>query len=210
MEALLAWVAEIPLGVVYLLTFLTAVAEGLLPVVPGDVVAALLAFIAARSGGTLALTAALVTVGSVSGALGMWWLGRRYGAAWLAAQVDRLGFHRTGGGMEAAEARVEAAYRRFGWTALFASRLVPGIRAVAPAAAGALRIPFWEVAALFTAASAIWYGLIVWVAFQVGSDWASVRLRLEGILRDVGGVAALAFLALGLAFWFWRRRRRRA
>jgi len=45
-EALLAWVAEIPLGVVYLLTFLTAVAEGLLPVVPGDVVAALLAFIA--------------------------------------------------------------------------------------------------------------------------------------------------------------------
>lgn len=208
METVLAWVSGIPLGVVYLLIFLTAVAEGLIPVVPGDVVAALLAFIAARSGGMLALTATLVTIGSVSGALLMWWLGRRYGAAWLAAQVDRLGFHRTGSGMEAAEARVEAAYRRFGWSALFASRLVPGIRAVAPAAAGALRIPFWEVALLFTAASSIWYGLIVWVAFRVGNDWATVRARLELVLRDVGSVAAILFVCLGAAFWRWRRRRR--
>lgn len=207
METVLAWVSGIPLGVVYLLIFLTAVAEGLIPVVPGDVVAALLAFIAARSGGMLALTATLVTIGSVSGALLMWWLGRRYGAAWLAAQLDRLGFHRTGSGMEAAEARVEAAYRRFGWSALFASRLVPGIRAVAPAAAGALRIPFWEVALLFTAASSIWYGLIVWVAFRVGNDWVTVRARLELILRDVGSVAAILFVCLGVAFWRWRRRR---
>jgi len=207
-ETVLAWVSGIPLGVVYLLIFLTAVAEGLIPLIPGDIVAALLAFIAARSGGTLVLTATLVTVGSVSGALMMWWLGRRYGAAWLAARVDRFGFHRTGSGMEQAEAKVEAAYRRFGWTALFASRLVPGVRAVAPAAAGALRIPFWEVALLFTAASAIWYGLIVWVAFRVGADWATVRARLELVLRDVGGVAALVILLLGVAFWQWRRRRR--
>jgi len=207
-ETVLAWVSGIPLGVVYLLIFLTAVAEGLIPLVPGDIVAALLAFIAARSGGTLVLTATLVTFGSVSGALMMWWLGRRYGAAWLAARVDRLGLHRTGSGMEQAEAKVEAAYRRFGWTALFVSRLVPGVRAVAPAAAGALRIPFWEVALLFTAASAVWYGLIVWVAFQVGTDWATVRARLELVLRDVGGVAALVILLLGVAFWQWRRRRR--
>ncbi|MEY3701012.1 MAG: hypothetical protein RI891_304, partial [Gemmatimonadota bacterium] len=74
--------------------------------------------------------------------------------------------------------------------------------------AGALRIPFWEVALLFTAASAVWYGLIVWVAFQVGTDWATVRARLELVLRDVGGVAALVILLLGVAFWQWRRRRR--
>lgn len=209
MEALLGWVQGIPLGAVYLLVFLTAVAEGLLPVVPGDVVAALLAFIVARSGGAFAVTTLLVTAGSVSGALGMWWLGRRYGAAWLAARIDALGFHRTGGGMEAAEARVEAAYRRFGWVALFASRLVPGIRAVAPAAAGALRVPFWEVTLLFAAASLLWYGLIVWIAFRVGTDWEAVRARMEGVLRDVGGGAALVFLLLGLAFWRWRRRRAR-
>ena len=47
MEALLAWVSGIPLGVVYLLILLTAVAEGLIPLVPGDIVAALLAFIVA-------------------------------------------------------------------------------------------------------------------------------------------------------------------
>ena len=49
METVLAWVSGIPLGIVYLMIFLTAVAEGLIPLVPGDIVAALLAFIAARS-----------------------------------------------------------------------------------------------------------------------------------------------------------------
>lgn len=208
METVLAWVSGIPLELVYLLILSTAVVEGVLPVVPGDVVAALLAFIAARSGGTFAVTAILVTIGSVCGSLLMWWLGRRFGAGWLAVHLERLGFRKTGGGMEAAEARVEAAYRRFGWSALFASRLVPGIRAVAPAAAGALRVPLWEVALLFTAASAIWYGLIVWVAFRVGTDWESVRTRLEVVVRGVGGVAAVGSILLGVAFWRWRRRRR--
>jgi hypothetical protein len=46
------------------------------------------------------------------------------------------------------------------------------------------------------------------VAFRVGTDWATVRARLELVLRDVGGVAALVILLLGVAFWQWRRRRR--
>jgi membrane protein DedA with SNARE-associated domain len=207
-ETVLAWADGIPLGVLYLLIFLSAVAEGLIPVLPGDVIAALLAFIAARSGGALVLTAGLVTIGSVTGALGKWWLGRRFGAAWLSERMEQSGYRRSGSGFWGAEAKVEAAYRRFGWTALFASRLVPGIRAVVPAAAGALRIPFWEVALLFTAASSIWYGSIVWVAFRVGSDWATVQARLELVLRDVGSVAAVLFLLLGIGFWRWRRQRR--
>jgi len=207
MDILLGWLAGIPLEALYGLIFVAGLLEGLLPIVPGDLTAAFLAFLAARSGGALVPTIAMVAVGSVTGALGMWQLGRRFGAVWLAARLERLGFRKTGGGMADAEHRVEAAYRRFGWAALFVSRLVPGVRAVVPVAAGALRLPVLEVIGIFTLASALWYGVIVWVAFRLGSDWSAVRARMEVVLRDVGlGATILALGLAGLAWRWWRRR----
>ena len=207
MDLLLGWLAGIPLEALYGLIFVAALLEGLLPVVPGDLTAAFLAFLAARSGGALIPTIVMVAVGSVTGALGMWQLGRRFGAAWLATRLERLGFRKTGGGMEDAEHRVEAAYRRFGWAALFVSRLVPGVRAVVPIAAGALRLPVLEVIGIFTLASALWYGVIVWVSFRLGSDWSAVRARMEDVLRDVGLGATIAALVLAVLAWRWWRRR---
>jgi len=209
MAALLGWLAGIPLGALYGLIFVAAFIEGVVPVIPGDVTAAFLAFLAARSGGALVPTVGMVTAGSVVGAVAMWQLGRRYGAAWLAARLERVGFRKTGGGMAAAEHRVEEAYRRFGWAALFVSRLVPGVRAVVPVAAGALRIPALEVVAIFSLASALWYGAIVWVAFRLGSDWATVQARLSEVLRDLGlGATGLAAVLAAVGWWWWRRRRR--
>ncbi|MEK0430694.1 MAG: hypothetical protein RL139_498 [Gemmatimonadota bacterium] len=209
MTALLGWLAGIPLGALYGLIFLAAFVEGLVPVVPGDVTAAFLAFLAARSGGALVPTIGVVTAGSVTGAVAKWYLGRRYGAAWLAARLERFGIRTSGGGMEAAEHRVEDAYRRFGWAALFVSRLVPGVRAVVPFAAGALKIPALEVIAIFALASALWYGAIVWVAFRIGTDWATVQARLSEVLRDVGlGATGLAVVLAAVGWWWWRRRRR--
>jgi membrane protein DedA with SNARE-associated domain len=150
----------------------------------------------------------MVTAGSVLGALIMWWIGRRFGADWVAKRIGKLGF---GGGeekIEAAEHRVEDAYQQYGWVALFVSRFLPGIRAVVPAAAGALRVPFWEVSIIFTLASGIWYGLIAWIAFRVGEDWATVREQLERVARDVGLGAIAATLVLVFFGWrLWKRRR---
>ncbi len=208
MDALTGWLSGASLETIYLLIFLASLIEGILPLVPGDVAAALLAFFAARAGGQLAPTIFMVTAGSVLGALVMWWIGRRFGAEWVAHRIGRLGFGNAEEKIEAAEHKVEDAYRQYGWVALFVSRFLPGVRAVVPAAAGALRIPLWEVTAIFTIASGIWYGIISWLAFRVGEDWATVRHQLEVVARDVGLGAVVAALVLALVGWrLWRRHR---
>ena len=112
--------------------------------------------------------------------------------------------------MEAAEHRVEAAYRQYGWVALFVSRFLPGLRAVVPAAAGALKIPFWEVTIIFTIASGVWYGGISWIAFHVGRDWESVRDAVVKVGRNVGIGAILAAMVLIIIGWRLIKRRRTA
>ena len=67
------------------------------------------------------------------------------------------------------------------------SRFLPVVRSVVPAVAGAMRIPFWEVAIIFTVASTIWYGGISWIAFRVGKDWETVRGAVGGFAKALPG-----------------------
>lgn len=204
----MSWLSGVPVGALYGLIFLASLVEGVLPVMPGDVAAALLAFLAARAGGQLVPTIIMVTAGSIAGSLVMWWLGRRFGADWMTHQLGRFGLLRAESQLEKAEHKIEDAYQQYGWVALFVSRFVPGLRAVVPAAAGALRVPFWEVTLIFTVASGIWYGTIAWLAFRVGEDWASVRESIEVVARDVGLGAAAVAAVLGLVGWrLWKKRR---
>lgn len=206
----MGWLGGVPLGALYALIFTASLVEGVLPLMPGDVAAALLAFLAARAGGDLTPTIIAVTAGSVLGALIMWWLGRRYGADYLAKLLHRLGLTKAEHQVEQAEHRVEAAYRQYGWVALFVSRFLPGLRAVVPAAADALRIPLWEVTIIFSLASGIWYGGISWIAFRVGRDWESVRDAVVRVGRDVGLGAVIAALVLVLVGWRLVKQRRAA
>lgn len=122
--------------------FVASYLEGLLPIVPGDLATAFFAFLAARAGGLFPPTLVAVVTGSVGGALTLWYLGIRFGPTRLTHKIEAIGFQKTGEGMEAAEGKVEDAYRKYGWIALLVARMVPGVRAVVPAAAGVLRIPF--------------------------------------------------------------------
>lgn len=211
MSGLVDWLAALPVTVLYLLIAAVSFVEGIVPPVPGDVAAAFLAFIAARAGGDWVPTTIAVVAGSVGGSCVVWWLGRRYGTHWLASQMVRFKLTRSEAAAEATEHKIEDAYARYGWIALFVSRFIPGVRAMAPAAAGALRVPLWETILVLSAASAIWYGAVTWIAFKVGSDWESVRAAIEEFGKDAGlaGTALGVVVAIGLfAWWRWRRRRK--
>ncbi len=210
MGGFLAWLAGVPLAALYGFLFIATFVEGLIPPTPGDVAAAFLAFLVARDGGSLTLTVASVTAGSIGGSFVMWGIGRHFGAAWLTERFHRLGWRKTEQRAEDAERRVESAYRRYGWVALFVSRFVPGVRGVVPAVAGALRLPFWEVFLIFTAASTIWYGVIGWIAFRVGTDWEAVRAAIAAFGQDAGLAALAAALVLVLVLLRLRRRGPRA
>lgn len=200
MGGILDWLESLPVAALYGCLALIAAIENIFPPVPADTVVAFGSFLAARGHGT-ALGAFLATwVGNVSGAMLMYAVGRHFGADWLEARVARRGGSEMTG-------RLRKMYGKSGLAAIFTSRFLPGIRALVPPFAGALRVPPFRAAAMIATASAIWYGTITVVAYNLGENWEKATATLGGYQRTLAiviGVLALVWLAL----WAVRRRRR--
>jgi membrane protein DedA with SNARE-associated domain len=199
MQSLLDWLVTLSPATLYTVLALTAALENIFPPFPSDVVVAFGSFVAAQGPGT-ALGVFLTTwVGNVGGAMLVYTLGRRYGA-------ERLERKLAGKRAASRDARIRAMFRKYGMPAVFVSRFVPGVRALVPAFAGALRLPISLTVIMIACASAIWYGLITLVAFRVGADWP----RLSALIARYSsgaGIIGTAILALGILIWLLVRRR---
>ena len=203
LDAVQAWVNSMPLGVLYALLGLTAFVEGIFPPVPADLVVAFGSFLAARRGAQLELTAGSIVIGSVGGAMVVYAVARRFGAAWLHARLRRAG-------IDNLEQRLEVMYSRYGMTALFVSRFLPGLRAVCPPMAGATRVPPIRTTLVFLVASSIWYGAIAWIAFQVGDDWDRMQASVRQFANRAGSAALALIVVAAIVVAVVVRRRRRA
>lgn len=199
MNALLDWVNALDVNTLYVLLGAVAFIESIFPPAPADVVVAFGAFYAARRGATMGPVVAAIVAGSVLGSLVVYAVARRYGAEWMHANLKRLHLLN-------AEERLEGLYAHYGLAALFVSRFVPGLRAVVSPMAGALRVNVLRYALVIFVASTIWYGLIIWLAFQVGSDWEQVKESLHIVGKRVGITAAILIALLAVLGWeLWRR-----
>lgn len=210
LQPFLSWIEGLGSGGLYVLMAGLAFVEGAAPPIPGDLTIAFLAFLSARAGGLWLATTFAITTGSVLGNSVTWWLGRRFGADWLTHQLGRIGLAKKELEADRAEQRIESAYDQYGWIALFVSRFIPGVRAMTPIAAGAMRVPLWETLGVLYVSSLIWYGVLIWIAMKLGRDWEGVK---AGIARFAQG-AGIGALALGaglavVAWIVWRRRKRR-
>ncbi len=191
-----------PVPALYAALAVVAALENVFPPVPADTVVAFGSFLAARGQGT-ALGVFLTTwAGNITGAMLIYAVGRRYGA-------ERLERRLLGERAAEAESRLRALYGKYGLIALFLSRFLPGVRAIVPPLAGALRVPAVRAAVAMGAASAVWYGAISYLAFRIGADWE----RLSGTVGRYGrasGAAALIVVAIAVSAWLVARTRRRA
>jgi membrane protein DedA with SNARE-associated domain len=198
-DSLLLWLTSVPIGTLYVALAAVAAIENVFPPVPADTVVALGSFLAARGRGSV-LAAFLATwFGNVSSAMVMYGLGRRYGAAKLERRL--LGDKAPG-----AEHRLQQLYGRYGVVALFASRFIPGIRALVPPFAGALRVPPLRAGVAIAGASAIWYGTVSYLGFSLGGNWQRVLRLVTEYGRILAGTAA-ALILVGVVIW-WKRSRR--
>ena len=201
MQALVDWLTSLPLGALYVALGAVAALENAFPPVPADTVVALGSFLAARGQGSVWAAFLATFVGNVGGAMVMYALGRRYGA-------ERMERRLLGAKGPGAEQRLQQLYGRYGIAALFASRFIPGVRAIVPPFAGALRVPPMRAAAAMGGASAIWYGTVSYLGFTVGGNWQ----RLSRLITDYGRILALVaavVLLIGFAIWrVWSKRAR--
>lgn len=199
MQSLLDWLLTLPAGILYAVLATAAGIENVIPPFPSDVVVAFGSFVAAQGQGTMLGVFLSVWVGNFAGAMLVYALGRRYGA-------ERLERRLAGKHAQTVDTRLRTLFKKYGMPAVFVSRFVPGVRAVVPAFAGALRLSVLWTAAMIATASGIWYGLITVIAFRVGSDWERLRDTVLQYSRAIG-IGATVILVLGIGAWVLVRRR---
>lgn len=199
-QSILDWLVTVPATTLYLVLAASAFIENLFPPFPSDLIVAFGSFLAARGDSASLLWVLLVTwTGNVAGAMLVYGLARRYGAEKL---EQRLG----GRHAQSWDLRLHNMFDRYGMLAVFLGRFIPGVRALVPAVAGAMRAPVLRTGLLIGTASAIWYGTITYIAYRVGSNWQS----LQGAVARYGtlaGVIAAVILLAGIGAWLLARRR---
>jgi membrane protein DedA with SNARE-associated domain len=80
---------------------------------------------------------------------------------------------------------------------------------VVPPFAGALRLSPVTTMLALSLASAVWYGLVSYLAFRAGADWNALMTRVTRYGR-FAAIGAAAIVAAGVLVWWLRRRRRPA
>ncbi|MEO8621631.1 MAG: DedA family protein [bacterium] len=199
MAGLIAWLMELPQAVLYPLMAIAAAVENIFPPIPADTIVALGSWLAGRGEGSALGAFAATCVGNVGGAAAMYAVGRTHGAGWMHRKFPRLADERS-------EARLKAMYGKYGIAALVVSRLIPGVRALVPPFAGALRVPPVQAIGAMGVASAVWYGIISYLAFHADAGWAQLMLLIKRS-GTVVAVAATVLLVAGVAVWYVRNRR---
>jgi membrane protein DedA with SNARE-associated domain len=197
LHSVLDWFAGLPPALLYLALAFAAGIENVFPPLPSDTVVAFGSFIAARGQASAIGSFAATLAGNLAGAMLMYWVGRRYGAERVLRRFGSSG---------EARAKLEALYGRYGIWAIAISRFLPGVRAIVPPFAGALRVGAIRAGLAMGLASAIWYGAITYFAFTAGANFEALQARIAEGQKWLAIVAA-AIVALALGVWWLRRRR---
>ena len=182
----------------YLVLALAAGLENLIPPIPADTVVLFGGFLSGRTALRTELVFAAVWMGNVAGALLVYALGRRFGGGFFAGRWGRL-LLRPG-----QLARLGSVYHRHGMVVIFISRFLPMFRAVVPVFAGIYHLGWVRTAVPIFAASALWYGALVYAGAAAGRNLSEI----VGLLQRSGfwlWVLALLLLLL-LGWWWWRTR----
>jgi len=199
-SGILDWLGSLPPSALYVILALVAATENFVPPIPADVIVAFGSFLAAREGRSPVPTIIAVVIGNVGGALAMFALGRRYGADWI-----RRHLHRVMG--EGAELRVRNWYNQYGLPALFLSRFLPGVRAVVPPLAGAIKVPAPGAIAAIGTASSIWYATLAIIAYRLGSEWDRIVEAIKTFQTGAAIVAGAIVVIVAGTWWLVRKRR---
>jgi membrane protein DedA with SNARE-associated domain len=196
-QSLTGWLGDLPLSSLYAAIAVLSAFENFFPPFPSDAVIAFGSFLADRAHGSAITVFLLGWLGNVTGAGITYTLGRRYGAKVFLRRIEKYA------GPDA-ESRIKKLHKKYGFWGLFVSRFLPGVRAIVPPFAGAMRLPAFKVMLSVATASAVWFGLITFLAFRAGDNWDLVQHYL---IRSgkVAGAVAVGIVVLAIGIWLWQR-----
>lgn len=167
-------------------------AENVFPPIPSEVIMPLAGYMAAQDQLTLWGVALAGMVGSVLGALPLYYLGKRIGAERLKMLADKHGRWLTVSGDDIEHAR--RWFDRYGNAAVLVGRLIPAVRSLIsiPAGMAGMKLaPFIVYTAL---GSGLWAALLAYIGFILGANFEQVGRYLDPVSWGVLGLIVVAYL----------------
>lgn len=197
LDALRALMA-LPVALLYLVLAAGAALENVFPPIPADVIVVAGGVLAAQGVILPWALFAVTWIPNVAGALGVFYLARRYGARFFQMPIARwlLREHQLEG--------LARFYARWGVPAIFLGRFLPGWRAIVPVFAGVSHMRPSRVIPPLALASALWYVVLIQVGLLAGRNLGTI-VRVVGGIQHVLLWVALAILVI-VAAWWWRTR----
>lgn len=173
-----------------------------MPPVPADTFVLLGAFLADRGRADLRTVFVVTWVGNIVTATIVYALAHRWGRGFFQHGAGRflLRPHQLD--------QIARFYDRWGVAAILVSRFLPAFRAMVPVFAGVTHVAAIRVIPPMAIASALWYGMLVWLGSQASRNWRVIT----GLFGEITGWLAVVagILGVAVAIWWWRSRHPRS
>lgn len=201
-QELIQWILGLPPLSIYLVFFLIAYLENIIPPIPGDVLVAFGGYLAAESIIGLSPVLILTTVASVIGFMTMYWLGSHWGVQieeqkerfWLMKFIPLKYMNKVRNWMG-----------RWGLGVVLANRFLAGTRSVISLTAGISHTPIAGTIISSTISSVLWNGILLGFGWIVHENWQVIGNYLSIYGRII--LLALAVLIIGrLLISYYRKK----
>ncbi len=192
LSSLATWVQDVIEQLGYLGVALLVVLENVFPPIPSEIVLPFAGFVAQQGSDSVVLMILAATVGSVVGALIMYWIAAIIGDERLHAFTRRFG--KWVQIREADLTRAEEWFDRHAMSAVLVGRCVPLIRSVVSIPAGFRRMKLIPYIAYTFLGSLVWNIALVGAGAVLGENWE----RVEPVVATFQWIVIVVILA-GLA-----------
>ncbi|MGW4965608.1 DedA family protein [Nonomuraea sp. NPDC004186] len=163
--------------------------ENLFPPLPSEVILPLSGFTASRGEMDLLDVLVCTTLGSVIGALALYWVGALLGRERTLAIAAKLPLVKTSD-IE----KTEAWFLRHGRKTVFFGRMIPIFRSLISVPAGVERMPLVPFTLLTATGSLIWNTIFVMAGYLLGENWSLVEAYVGIGSKVVLALVVLAFV----------------
>ncbi|MEW1840726.1 DedA family protein [Nonomuraea angiospora] len=179
--------------------------ENLFPPLPSEVILPLAGFTASRGEMDLLDVLVCTTLGSVIGALALYWVGALLGRERTLAIAAKLPLVKTSD-IE----KTEAWFLKHGRKTVFFGRMVPLFRSLISVPAGVERMPLVPFTLLTATGSLIWNTIFVMAGYLLGENWSLVEAYVGIGSKVVLGLVVLAIVVFVAVRLTERRKGRHA
>ena len=199
MNQISEWVLAIMAKFGYLGIIFAMFAENVFPPIPSEVIMPAAGFAVARGDLNLLLVIVAGTLGSVLGALPLYYFGSLFNKERLIDFTEKYGKYVFVKPDDVISA--DDWFNKHGKKAVFFGRMVPGIRSLISIPAGMNKIPLFPFIILTTAGAAIWTTLLTLAGYHFGQNYEVIEKFLAPYSKIFLGAAIVIVI-----IWLLRRR----